>query len=121
MFFASSIAGGVPIGAYGMTEDVAEVFRSADPPEGAHPGVATGGTPFANALTFAAARAAAGGRVDRPARSRAAVGQRLGRGDYRSGIHLGQAAAEARLVLFAALFAAWHAMPEVGRLNSLQQ
>jgi glutamate-1-semialdehyde 2,1-aminomutase len=57
-----SIAGGVPLGAYGMTDDVAAVLR---PPEGgatvsgiAYDEVATGGTLFANALSMAAARAA---------------------------------------------------------------
>jgi glutamate-1-semialdehyde 2,1-aminomutase len=47
-----SMGGGVPIGAYGMTDELASVFES--------PGVATGGTLFANALMFAAARAALG-------------------------------------------------------------
>ncbi|HEX9122674.1 MAG TPA: transaminase [Actinomycetota bacterium] len=76
-----SIAGGVPIGAYGMTDDVAEVFRSADPPEGAHPGVATGGTLFANALTFAAARAALGEVLTADAYTHtAALGGRLADG-----------------------------------------
>jgi glutamate-1-semialdehyde 2,1-aminomutase len=57
-----SIAGGVPLGAYGMADDVAEVLR---PPTGgtavsgiAYDEVATGGTLFANALSMAAARAA---------------------------------------------------------------
>jgi glutamate-1-semialdehyde 2,1-aminomutase len=57
-----SIAGGVPLGAYGMTDEVAEVLRA---PTGetavsgiAYDEVATGGTLFANALSMAAARAA---------------------------------------------------------------
>ena len=57
-----SIAGGVPLGAYGMTDDVAVALR---PPSGgwavsgvAYDEVATGGTLFANALSMAAARAA---------------------------------------------------------------
>jgi glutamate-1-semialdehyde 2,1-aminomutase len=57
-----SIAGGVPLGAYGMTDDVAAVLR---PPAGgavvsgiAYDEVATGGTLFANPLSMAAARAA---------------------------------------------------------------
>ena len=57
-----SIAGGVPLGAYGMTEDVASTLR---PPAGgaavsgiSYDEVATGGTLFANALSMAAARAA---------------------------------------------------------------
>jgi glutamate-1-semialdehyde 2,1-aminomutase len=56
-----SIAGGVPLGAYGMTDDVAATLR---PPAGgpavsgiAYDEVATGGTLFANALSMAAARA----------------------------------------------------------------
>jgi glutamate-1-semialdehyde 2,1-aminomutase len=57
-----SIAAGVPIGAYGMTEDLATVFEHPDVSDPAHAphGVATGGTLFANALTAAAARAALG-------------------------------------------------------------
>jgi glutamate-1-semialdehyde 2,1-aminomutase len=57
-----SVAGGVPLGAYGMIDDVAEVLRS---PAGgaavsgiAYDEVATGGTLFANPLSMAAARAA---------------------------------------------------------------
>jgi glutamate-1-semialdehyde 2,1-aminomutase len=57
-----SIAAGVPLGAYGMTEEVAAVAAPTD----AHnlvsgatvPEVATGGTLFANALSMAASRAA---------------------------------------------------------------
>jgi len=52
-----SIAGGVPLGAYGMREDVAEVLirpLGADDPR---PPVATGGTLFGNPLSMAAARA----------------------------------------------------------------
>ena len=52
-----SIAGGVPLGAYGMTEDVAEPLHS----EGFHGGeVGTGGTLFGNPLSMAAARATLG-------------------------------------------------------------
>jgi glutamate-1-semialdehyde aminotransferase len=57
-----SIAGGVPLGAYGMTDYVAEVLQ---PPTVAaavsgiaYDEVATGGTLFANPLSMAAARAA---------------------------------------------------------------
>jgi glutamate-1-semialdehyde 2,1-aminomutase len=57
-----SIAGGVPLGAYGMTDDVAEALH---PPAAApvvsgiaYDEVATGGTLFANPLSMAAARAA---------------------------------------------------------------
>lgn len=57
-----SIAGGIPIGAYGMSEETAEVFERADHPDDREeqPAVATGGTLFANALSMAAARAALG-------------------------------------------------------------
>jgi glutamate-1-semialdehyde aminotransferase len=57
-----SIAAGVPIGAYGMTEELASVFAHPDTSDGGHVphGVATGGTLFANALTAAAARAGLG-------------------------------------------------------------
>lgn len=56
-----SIAGGVPLGAYGMSAEIAAAF--APPPEpyvaaGAVSGqIATGGTLFGNALSMAAARA----------------------------------------------------------------
>lgn len=57
-----SIAGGVALGAYGMTDDEAQVLR---PPRGgaavagiAYDEVATGGTLFGNALSMVAARAA---------------------------------------------------------------
>ncbi len=53
-----SIAGGVPFGAYGMTDDVAEVLTQQKGPDGERSDlVATGGTLFANALSMAAARA----------------------------------------------------------------
>jgi glutamate-1-semialdehyde 2,1-aminomutase len=57
-----SIAGGVPMGAYGMTDEVAQVLRA--PEEGssvsgiAYDEVATGGTLFGNPLSMAASRAA---------------------------------------------------------------
>ena len=80
-----SIAGGVPLGAYGMTEAVA---RTLDPPLGevavsgiAVDEVATGGTLFANALSMAAARAALTEVLTRDAFDRtAALGQRLASG-----------------------------------------
>jgi glutamate-1-semialdehyde 2,1-aminomutase len=52
------IAGGVPIGVYGMTRELADVME-ANPEDdtGERPGLATGGTLFANALCLAAARA----------------------------------------------------------------
>jgi glutamate-1-semialdehyde 2,1-aminomutase len=55
-----SIAGGIPLGVYGMTEAVAEVFAHADHPDDREEArtVATGGTLFGNPLSMAAARAA---------------------------------------------------------------
>jgi glutamate-1-semialdehyde 2,1-aminomutase len=57
-----SVAGGIPMGAYGMTDEVAEVFAHTDHPDDREesPSVATGGTLFASALTMAASRAALG-------------------------------------------------------------
>jgi glutamate-1-semialdehyde 2,1-aminomutase len=53
-----SIAGGVPFGAYGMTDAVADVLTQVKGPDGERSDlVATGGTLFANALSMAAARA----------------------------------------------------------------
>jgi glutamate-1-semialdehyde 2,1-aminomutase len=51
-----SISGGVPLGAYGMTAAVAGVLDHG-PSASYGDGVATGGTLFGNALSFAAARA----------------------------------------------------------------
>jgi len=53
-----AIAGGVPLGAYGMTEQVARALERPEGPWNEHPPVATGGTLFGNALSMAAARAA---------------------------------------------------------------
>jgi glutamate-1-semialdehyde 2,1-aminomutase len=57
-----SIAGGVPLGAYGMTDDVARVLQAPTEITAvsgiAYDEVATGGTLFANPLSMAAARAA---------------------------------------------------------------
>jgi glutamate-1-semialdehyde 2,1-aminomutase len=57
-----SAAGGIPMGGYGMTDEVAAVFAEVDHPDDRDeaPSVATGGTLFANALTMSAARAALG-------------------------------------------------------------
>jgi glutamate-1-semialdehyde 2,1-aminomutase len=53
-----SIAGGVPFGAWGMTERIADVLRQAKGPDGQRSDlIATGGTLFGNALSMAAARA----------------------------------------------------------------
>jgi glutamate-1-semialdehyde 2,1-aminomutase len=53
-----AIAGGMPIGAYGMTTAVATLLSVADSPADGHPPVATGGTLFGNPVSMAAARAA---------------------------------------------------------------
>ncbi len=57
-----SVAGGIPMGAYGMTDEVATVFAHPVHPDDREeaPTVATGGTLFANALSMAASRAALG-------------------------------------------------------------
>ncbi len=53
-----SIAGGVPFGAWGMTDEIAEVLRQAKGPDGERSNlIAIGGTLFGNALAMAAARA----------------------------------------------------------------
>jgi glutamate-1-semialdehyde 2,1-aminomutase len=52
-----SLAGGVPIGAYGMTPEVAEVLERPDGRDDEKPLVATGGTLFGNPLQMASARA----------------------------------------------------------------
>jgi glutamate-1-semialdehyde 2,1-aminomutase len=53
-----SIAGGLPFGAWGMTEEVAGVLEQRKGPDGERSNlVATGGTIFGNALAMAAARA----------------------------------------------------------------
>jgi glutamate-1-semialdehyde 2,1-aminomutase len=54
-----SIAGGVPFGAWGMTDPIAETLTQSKGPDGQRADlIATGGTLFANALSMAAARAA---------------------------------------------------------------
>ncbi len=55
-----SIAAGVPLGAYGMSDDVADVLRRPAGRDDPKPTAATGGTLFGNALSMAAARAAMG-------------------------------------------------------------
>jgi glutamate-1-semialdehyde 2,1-aminomutase len=53
-----SIAGGLPFGAWGMTEEIAAVLEQRKGPDGERSNlVATGGTIFGNALAMAAARA----------------------------------------------------------------
>jgi glutamate-1-semialdehyde 2,1-aminomutase len=53
-----SIAAGIPLGAYGMTPEVAEVLIRPGGRDDPLPTVATGGTLFGNPLSMAAARAA---------------------------------------------------------------
>ncbi len=53
-----SIAAGIPLGAYGMTDEVAAVLRRPLGRDDPAPLVATGGTLFGNPLSMAAARAA---------------------------------------------------------------
>ncbi len=55
-----SIASGVPLGAYGMTESVADVMQRPDGRFDEKEAVATGGTLFGNPLSMAAARATMG-------------------------------------------------------------
>ena len=53
-----SIAGGLPFGAWGMTDEIAAVLEQRKGPDGERSNlVATGGTIFGNALAMAAARA----------------------------------------------------------------
>ena len=55
-----SIAGGVPLGAYGMTEAVADTLHRPDGRFDEMEAIATGGTLFGNPLSMAAARATMG-------------------------------------------------------------
>jgi glutamate-1-semialdehyde 2,1-aminomutase len=55
-----SIAGGVPLGAYGMTEAVADVLQRPGGRSDEKATIATGGTLFGNPLSMAAARATMG-------------------------------------------------------------
>jgi glutamate-1-semialdehyde 2,1-aminomutase len=55
-----SIASGIPLGAYGMTEAVADVLERPGGRDDERATVATGGTLFGNALSMAAARATMG-------------------------------------------------------------
>lgn len=75
-----SIAGGLPFGAYGMTEELAAVFRQPDATD-PRAEMASGGTLFANALSMAAVRAAMGEVLTEEAYERTAVlGARLAEG-----------------------------------------
>jgi len=53
-----AIGGGVPLGAYGMTRELAAAFERPEAADGREAELASGGTLFGNALSMAAARAA---------------------------------------------------------------
>jgi len=53
-----AIGGGIPLGAYGMTRDLAAAFERGETADGREAELASGGTLFGNALSMAAARAA---------------------------------------------------------------
>ncbi len=80
MSIGKSIAGGVPLGAWGMTERIAAALEyPGDDPDA--PPVATGGTLFGNALSMAATRAALGGVLTEDAFAHTqALGARLADG-----------------------------------------
>ena len=65
MTVGKSIAAGIPLGAYGMTPEVAEVLQRPGGRDDAKPQVAVGGTLFGNPVSMAAARATMGGGADR--------------------------------------------------------
>jgi glutamate-1-semialdehyde 2,1-aminomutase len=80
-----SIAGGVPLGAYGMRPEIAELIEPPDAPNVASGAevdeMATGGTLFANALSMAAARASLTEVLTKDAFARTAdLGDQLGTG-----------------------------------------
>jgi glutamate-1-semialdehyde 2,1-aminomutase len=75
-----SIANGIPLGAYGMTAEVARALERGEQ-DSWNEGVATGGTLFANALSLAAARATlADVLMDDAYERAAALGARLADG-----------------------------------------
>lgn len=78
-----SVGGGIPLGAYGVTREIAEVVAQnshGDFADG-QAGLATGGTLYANALSMAGARAALEEVLTEPAYERtAALGARLADG-----------------------------------------
>jgi len=53
-----AIGGGVPLGAYGLTRELAAAFEREETADGREAELASGGTLFGNALSMAAARAA---------------------------------------------------------------
>jgi glutamate-1-semialdehyde aminotransferase len=81
IIIGKSIAGGVPLGAYGMSEAVAEVLRRPAGRSDEKETVATGGTLFGNPLSMAAARATMGQVLTDDAYTRThALGARLADG-----------------------------------------
>ena len=78
LVIGKSISGGIPLGAYGMSEEIGEVLGSS---RTWGEGVATGGTLFANALSLAAARVVLEGVLtDDAYEHAAALGGRLADG-----------------------------------------
>jgi len=76
-----SIAGGIPLGAYGMSEPLASVHERPVAAHDGHPPVASGGTLFGNPLSMAAAKAALGEvLMDEAYAHTQALGQRLADG-----------------------------------------
>ena len=76
-----SIASGVPLGAYGMTESVADIMQRPDGRFDEKEEIATGGTLFGNPLSMAAARATLGAVLTRDAYAHThALGARLADG-----------------------------------------
>jgi glutamate-1-semialdehyde 2,1-aminomutase len=79
-----SVAGGVPLGAYGLIGALADEFETSGSPQQV-PEVATGGTLFGNPLSMAAARAALGEVLAPEAYAHAnALGARLADGIERA-------------------------------------
>ena len=72
LVMGKSIAGGIPLGAYGMTDELAARFERPDPGDD-HTELASGGTLFANALSMAAARVVLSEVLTEPAYERAAA------------------------------------------------
>ena len=83
LVLGKALAGGIPIGAYGLTEPLARFMEQPDgaPPKSRFEKVATGGTLFGNALQMAAARATLEHVLTEDLQSRAAaLGARLADG-----------------------------------------
>ena len=83
LVLGKALAGGIPIGAYGLSEPLARFMEQPDgaPPKSRFEKVATGGTLFGNALQMAAARATLEHVLTEEVQSRAAaLGGRLAAG-----------------------------------------